>query len=57
MASRNPPKMARPPAVGIGASWTRRSSGRTTAPKRIDPVLTTKVSRYVETAATARTAP
>jgi hypothetical protein len=55
MAARNPPNMAAPPSVGVGCSCTRRASGMTTAPRRIEARRTTGVRAHVTTAATART--
>jgi len=55
MASRKARNIPAPPAVGVGRAWSRRSSGLTTAPKRMDRRRTTKVSRKVAPAAIAST--
>src|SRR6266851_418082 len=55
MAARKARNMAAPPAVGVGFSCTRRSSGRTTAPNRTAARRTAKVSSQVPTAAVAKT--
>jgi hypothetical protein len=47
--------MADPPTVGVGFSWTRRSSGITMMENLTARVLTTKVATKVTTAATAAT--
>jgi hypothetical protein len=43
--------MAAPPTVGVGRSWTRRSSGRTMIEKRTASRRTTKVAAKVASAA------
>ena len=53
MATSKPTNMAAPPTVGVGRSWTRRSSGMTMNENRTASRRTTKVQTQVTTAATA----
>ena len=55
MATSRPRYMAAPPTVGVGRSWTRRSSGTTMIEKRTARRRTTKVQAQVAKAATRPT--
>jgi hypothetical protein len=55
MATSRPRNMAAPPTVGVGCSWTRRSSGMTMIEKRTARRRTTKVQTQVVKAATRPT--
>ncbi len=55
MATRKPRYIAVPPAVGVGRSCTRRSSGMTSKEWRLVRERTTNVVSHVATAATAKT--
>ena len=57
MAARKPKNMAAPPRVGVGRSWTRRSSGWTTAPIPMASRRRSGVVTNVTSAATAKTIP
>ncbi len=57
MPTRKPRSMPMPPRVGVGRVWTRRSSGRTTAPILIASRRTSGTSTRVVTVTTARTSP
>ena len=55
IATSRPTNMAAPPTVGVGRSWTRRSSGWTMTAKRTARRRTTKVQAKVTRAAVAAT--
>ena len=55
MAASRPTNIAAPPTVGVGRSWTRRSSGMTMIEKRTARRRTTNVASQVTTAATTPT--
>ena len=51
MAARKPISMATPPSRGIGLSWTARSVGMASTPRRRDAHFTTGVIKNVTTKA------
>ena len=55
IATSIPKYIAAPPAVGVGRSWTRRSSGITSSEWRLAMARAAKVATQVATAATAKT--
>jgi hypothetical protein len=55
MATSIPKYIAAPPAVGVGRSWTRRSSGVTSSEWRFAMARAAKVASQVAKAATAKT--
>ena len=55
MPTRNPTSIPTPPSGGVGRSWTRRSSGLTTAPMRTASRSTRGMTTKVVNVTTART--
>ncbi len=55
MPARKPTSIPTPPSRGVGRSWTRRSSGLTTAPMRTASRSTRGMTTKVVSVTTART--